>query len=87
LYYNKVSTDTTKTHQQTNNIQTKGTASGSYLRRQQSKFKSIASQIDEGAMPLSSYSLMHKNARLTKEVKALIFIWAQQTKDSLIVKK
>jgi len=56
------------------------------VRRQQSKLKSIVSQINDGEMPLSSYSLMHKNARLAKEVKALIINWAQQSKDSLAVK-
>lgn len=57
---------------------------GSYSkRRQESKFKSIASQVHDGAMPLYSYTIMHKNARLTKEEKYLIISWAQHNKDSL----
>lgn len=57
---------------------------GSYTaRRQKSKLKSIASQIKDNEMPLSSYTIMHKNARLTKEQKQLIITWAQQKKDSL----
>ena len=60
---------------------------GSYsVRRQKNKLKSMASQITDGAMPLSSYSLMHKNARLTKEVKSLIINWAQQSKGRIAVK-
>ena len=57
---------------------------GSYSgRRQQSKLKSIASQVKDDEMPMASYLLMHKNARLTKEQKTLIIDWALQAKDSL----
>lgn len=57
---------------------------GSYpQRRQQSKLKSIASQVKDDEMPLASYAFLHKNARLTKEEKALIIDWALNAKDSL----
>lgn len=57
---------------------------GSYtLRRQRSKLKSISNQVKDGDMPLYSYTIMHKNARLAKEQKQLIIEWAQKTKDSL----
>lgn len=57
---------------------------GSYsVRRQRSKLKSIATQVNDGDMPLNSYTIMHKNARLTSEQKQLIINWAQKTKDSL----
>ena len=57
---------------------------GSYSeRRQQSKLKSIAGQVKENEMPLASYTMLHKNARLTKHQKALIIDWALQAKDSL----
>ena len=60
---------------------------GSYSkRRQQSKLKAIADQVRDDAMPLSSYRLMHKEARLTKEEKAVIINWANNTKDSLSLK-
>ena len=40
---------------------------GSYtLRRQRSKLKSISNQVKDGDMPLYSYTIMHKNARLAK---------------------
>ncbi|MBC7511116.1 MAG: heme-binding domain-containing protein, partial [Ferruginibacter sp.] len=43
---------------------------GSYSnRRQQSKLKSIINSIDDGTMPLSSYTLIHKDAILSKEDK------------------
>jgi len=34
-------------------------------------------------MPLTSYILIHKNARLSNEDKALLIGWAMSTKDSL----
>ncbi len=60
---------------------------GSYsLRRQQSKLKSIASQVSDGSMPLSSYTWIHKNARLSKEDKALVIEWAAKAKDSIAIR-
>ena len=60
---------------------------GSYTtRRQISKLKSIADQIRGDDMPLASYKWMHKNARLTKDEKAMIINWVQQLKDSLSAK-
>lgn len=57
---------------------------GSYsIRKQQSKLKAIADQIKDGEMPLSSYTLIHRNARLTTEQKKLIIDWALNAKDSL----
>ncbi len=55
-------------------------------RKQRSKLNSIAKTIEDGTMPLSSYTLIHKNAILTKEEKALIIDWANTTKDSLSLK-
>lgn len=52
-------------------------------RKQQSKLKSIISQIKDDEMPLYSYTIMHKDARLSKEEKELIIDWAQNAKDSL----
>lgn len=52
-------------------------------RKQQSKLKAIADQIKDGEMPLYSYTIIHKNARLSKEEKALIIGWAQNAMDSL----
>ena len=55
-------------------------------RRQRSKLNSIAKTVEDGTMPFSSYTLMHSEARLTKEEKALIIHWANTTKDSLSLK-
>lgn len=60
---------------------------GSYTsRRQISKLKGVANQIKDDEMPLSSYKMMHKNARLSKEQKDLIMDWMNKTADSLSVK-
>lgn len=57
---------------------------GSYTaRRQRSKLKAIANQVKDGDMPLYSYTIMHKDARLNKAQKQLIIDWAQKIKDSL----
>ena len=60
---------------------------GSYsLRKQQHKLKSIVEEINEGDMPITSYKLMHSNARLDEHEKAVLVDWATQTKDSLTSK-
>lgn len=57
---------------------------GSYSRRRQiSKFRSIISQIQDDKMPLSSYTIIHKDAILTTENKILIIDWSNKTRDSL----
>ena len=57
---------------------------GSYSpRRQVSKLNGIANSIKDGTMPLNSYAMIHKDARLSKEDKALIIKWATRVKDSL----
>lgn len=40
-------------------------------RRQANKLKSVENSIKDGDMPLSSYTLIHKNARLLQAEKAL----------------
>ncbi len=61
---------------------------GSYsLRKQQHKLKSIGDQVHEGEMPLSSYTLIHKNAILTQEQKTLIMNWAKDAQNNLNAKK
>lgn len=52
-------------------------------RRQINKLKAIANSIHDGNMPLSSYTLMHKNARLSAAEKISIIDWARKTADSL----
>ncbi len=55
-------------------------------RRQLSKLKAIENSLRDGTMPLSSYTLIHKNARLTQGDKALIMDWVRKTRDDLTSK-
>ena len=57
---------------------------GSYSRRRQiNKLRSIENSIKDGTMPLSSYTLLHQNAHLTSEEKALLLAWTNKVKDSI----
>ena len=60
---------------------------GSYSsRRKINKLRAIDKSIKNGTMPLSSYTLLHKNARLTKDDIQLIIDWTNKIKDSLAQK-
>ena len=60
---------------------------GSYSKRRQlSKLKSIAGSVKDGSMPITSYTWMHSDARLSAEDKAAIIGWATKARDSLQAK-
>jgi hypothetical protein len=40
-------------------------------------------QIQSDEMPLDSYTIIHKNARLTKESKAVLLNWMEKKSDSI----
>jgi len=49
---------------------------GSYsMRKRKSKLKAMANQIKDGDMPLFSYTLMHGDAKITKNKKTLLLNW------------
>ena len=52
-------------------------------RRKYSKLKSIISQIEDDEMPLFSYTLIHKDAVLSKSEKTLVIDYMKKIKDSL----
>ncbi|MES2648137.1 MAG: heme-binding domain-containing protein [Bacteroidota bacterium] len=52
-------------------------------RRQLSKLKSLQNSIKDGSMPLPSYTLLHNDAKLSGESKALLMQWTTKTIDSL----
>jgi hypothetical protein len=52
-------------------------------RRKNSKLKSIISQIEDDEMPLSSYTLIHRNAILSEAEKQKIIQYITQLKNSL----
>jgi hypothetical protein len=57
---------------------------GSYSKRKQrNKLKSIISQIKDDEMPLWTYTIIHKKAKLSEKDKALIKQWAAKLLDTL----
>jgi len=60
---------------------------GTYnLRRQYKKLEEISEQVDEGEMPLSSYTIIHKNAKLTLEQKRQLVGWSNQLQNDMKAK-
>lgn len=52
-------------------------------RKQNNKLDRIAKQIQSNEMPLSSYTMIHKNATLSATQKKEVLDWISQLKDSL----
>lgn len=57
---------------------------GSYSKRKQfNKLRAIESSIKDGSMPLSDYLMLHENAMLSKEDRALVTEWVSKTKSGI----
>jgi hypothetical protein len=57
---------------------------GSYsVRKQKSKLRSMVSQVEKGEMPLTSYTFIHREARLSQENKKVLIDYLNALKDSL----
>lgn len=52
-------------------------------RRKNSKLRSIIKQIENGEMPLDSYTLIHRNAIFSKEEKETVLNYMKTLKDDL----
>lgn len=52
-------------------------------RRQKSKLKSMTSQIKDGTMPLSSYTLIHRDANLSSENRKELVAWLTRLEEKL----
>lgn len=50
-------------------------------RRQRTKYRAIEAAVEEGYMPLPSYTLIHTNAKLTPHEKAIVINWAETKED------
>ncbi len=60
---------------------------GGYTPRKQiSKLEGVAGVIEKDIMPLKSYRMMHKDARLSADEKNLVINWAQRSADSITAK-
>ncbi len=55
------------------------------IRKQQSKLMGIINQIKDDEMPIASYTLIHKNAKLSESDKQVVINWASALKDSLSI--
>lgn len=53
------------------------------IRRQYKKLEEIIEQVKENEMPLSSYTLIHKDAVLTNDQKLLVSNWANKAIESM----
>jgi hypothetical protein len=56
------------------------------LRRQFRKFEEIAKQVKEDEMPISSYTLIHRDAILTAEQKGKVIRWSQEMQQEMKAK-
>ncbi len=51
--------------------------------KQNHKLKEVIEQVKEGEMPLNSYTLIHKEAKLTEAEKATLIQWCQNIMDTI----
>lgn len=51
--------------------------------KQNHKLEEVIEQVKEGEMPLSSYTLIHKEARLTEDEKSILIQWCQNIMDTI----
>jgi hypothetical protein len=57
---------------------------GNYSKRKQgNKLNRIVKEIKDDEMPLSSYTLIHKNAILTSAQKRQVINWVEKLNDSI----
>ncbi len=56
------------------------------LAKQYHKVEEIAHEVNDGGMPLSSYTLVHTNAKLTAEEKKMISDWCEAVRDTMKAK-
>jgi len=54
--------------------------------RQYKKMEEVIDQVKKGEMPLSSYTLIHTNAKLTEEEKQKLINWAQDIRNTIKAK-
>ena len=61
---------------------------GTYSKRKQAnKLRAISKSINDSSMPISSYTIMHTDAKLSEENKKMISDWVSSARDSMEVIK
>jgi hypothetical protein len=53
------------------------------LARQFRKLEEIGGEVKEGKMPLESYTLIHKDAKITSEQRLILTNWTEMLRDSM----
>lgn len=57
---------------------------GSYsIKKQYNKLRSLENQLEDGTMPLKSYTLVHRKARLTKEEIRRLTNWSKELRNKI----
>ncbi len=51
--------------------------------RQYKKLEEISKEVDEGGMPIESYTLIHGNAKLNEQQKTIVISWVNTLRDSI----
>lgn len=60
---------------------------GTYpIKKQYNKLRSIESQLKDRTMPLKTYTLIHRDARLTKEEVTLLINWSKELRNKINAK-
>ena len=54
-------------------------------KRKKHKFEEIMDEVNEGEMPLTSYTLIHGNAKLSAEQTAILVNWAKAEFNKIVV--
>ncbi len=57
------------------------------IERRAKKLKKLAKEVEEGEMPLDSYTWMHKEAVLTEQEKNIIINWARNLSEQVAMQK
>jgi hypothetical protein len=52
-------------------------------RKQYRKFKAIGHEVQKGDMPLESYLLIHRNAKLSDDQRTILLAWCEAMRDSM----
>ena len=53
------------------------------IEEQKEKLEEMIEEVEEGEMPLSSYTLIHRDAKLSETERKALIAWANQTRDSI----
>jgi len=56
---------------------------GYRIARQYKKLEECIEEVKDGEMPLSSYTIIHKEAKLSDDEKQILFTWCEIVRDSI----